>query len=204
MVIVKDIDMFSLCEHHLVPFFGKVDVSFYSERSCGLLRLSSLCDLWPLLLLSTLRRFTSATSPTKKWWDWASWQGNTTQLPAVHCRLCASGVSAGWPDSSVVSVLWPGGLESEPAGHHPVPSSSTVTETRPSPLSFLWESSVIITASFVSLSPSWQSQPETAAAESRCLLAVVASCSTRSANSARRMIRRWRVCRARRQRLSTD
>jgi GTP cyclohydrolase I len=47
MVIVKDIDFYSLCEHHMLPFFGKCHVAYLpTNKVIGLSKLPRLVDLY--------------------------------------------------------------------------------------------------------------------------------------------------------------
>lgn len=47
MVLVKDIEFYSMCEHHILPFFGKISIAYMpSKKMIGLSKLARIVDLY--------------------------------------------------------------------------------------------------------------------------------------------------------------
>jgi len=47
MIVVKDIDLFSLCEHHMLPFFGKCHVAYLPDKKVvGISKIARLVEMY--------------------------------------------------------------------------------------------------------------------------------------------------------------
>ena len=64
MIVQKDIDFFSLCEHHLLPFFGKAHVAYIPRHKIvGVSKLARLVDIYARRL-QVQERLTSQVATT--------------------------------------------------------------------------------------------------------------------------------------------
>lgn len=90
MVLVKDIEVYSLCEHHLLPFFGKAHVAYIPNgKIMGLSKIARLVEVFA-------RRFQVQERLTEQVaqavWDTTQPQGVAVVVEAYHLCMMMRGV----------------------------------------------------------------------------------------------------------------
>src|SRR6202171_4473923 len=90
MVIVKDIDFYSLCEHHMLPFFGKCHVAYIpSTKVIGLSKIPRLVDVFARRL-QVQERLTNQIADTIR--DKIAPLGVAVVMEATHLCMSMRGV----------------------------------------------------------------------------------------------------------------
>jgi len=90
MVLVKDIEMYSLCEHHLLPFFGKVHVAYIPDGSIiGLSKMARLVETYARRF-QVQERLTDQVAQAL--WDLVAPEGVGVVVEAHHLCMMMRGV----------------------------------------------------------------------------------------------------------------
>src|SRR5438093_6325497 len=90
MVIVKDVDFYSLCEHHLLPFFGKCHVAYIpSTKVIGLSKVPRVIDVFARRL-QVQERLTNQIADTIR--DKIAPLGVAVVIEATHLCMSMRGV----------------------------------------------------------------------------------------------------------------
>ena len=90
MVLIKDIEMASLCEHHLLPFFGKAHVAYLPQgKVVGLSKIPRLVDMFARRL-QVQERLTVQIAETID--EWVKPRGVAVVVEAMHLCMIMRGV----------------------------------------------------------------------------------------------------------------
>jgi GTP cyclohydrolase I len=111
MVLVKDIEVYSLCEHHMLPFFGKVHIAYIPDgQIMGLSKTARLVEVFS-------RRFQVQERLTEQiaqaLWDVVQPQGVGVIIEAQHLCMMMRGVEK--QNSTTITSAMRGAFLEDPA-----------------------------------------------------------------------------------------
>ena len=110
MVIVKDIEFYSLCEHHMLPFFGRIHVAYVPKgRVVGLSKIPRLVEMFARRL-QVQERLTTEVAATLE--DVLQPKGVAVVAEAIHLCMMMRGVSQ--QNCSAVTSSMRGEFEGDP------------------------------------------------------------------------------------------
>lgn len=91
IILLKDIELFSMCEHHMLPFFGKAHVAYIPGRSIvGISKLARLVDMYARRLQIQERIGQQVTEALH---EWLEPKGAACIIEAVHMCMRMRGIS---------------------------------------------------------------------------------------------------------------